>query len=69
MMITLKKISRDVRLTLYRHPILWDHLERQVPIEVREVVNLGREINQLVVFECRFNIYGELQERIKKDTL
>jgi len=41
----MRQISRDVRLTLYRHPILWDHLERQVPIKVREiVVNHGREI-------------------------
>jgi hypothetical protein len=59
----MRQISRDVRLTLYRHPILWDHLERQVPIEVREiVVNHGRKINQLVVFECRLKIYDELQK-------
>jgi hypothetical protein len=58
----MNEISKDVTKTLYRHPILWDHLQRQVPIEVREIVNLGREINQLVVFECRFKIYNELQE-------
>ena len=63
----MEKIYKNIRVSLYRYPTLWDNFQKQVLVNVRNTVNIGNDINQLIVFQCRSNIYNQLQEDIKNE--